>query len=185
MSRVHAEPVALIGLFASIYHPVGTAIVVGTTYRPGQSLGVNGVWGNMGVAGAALMAGAMTDALGWRAAFVVPGLVSIATGVAYAVCLRNGIAQPTVVASAVASAARPRPERSARIRAYLVLGVAALLGGIIFNSITVAMPKVFDERLASLVDTTFGVGGRSLPPGTHWTYSRSAKPPVRSSKLRS
>jgi MFS family permease len=39
-----------IGLFASIYHPVGTAMIVSYADRLGREVGLNGVWGNLGVA---------------------------------------------------------------------------------------------------------------------------------------
>src|ERR1700739_3912136 len=51
----------LIGLFASIYHPVGTALLVAGTDRLGRTIGVNGVWGNFGIAAAALGTGALTQ----------------------------------------------------------------------------------------------------------------------------
>ena len=41
---------ALIGIFASIYHPVGIAMVIEGGGKVGWRLGVNGLWGNMGVA---------------------------------------------------------------------------------------------------------------------------------------
>ena len=39
-----------IGLFASIYHPVGTAMLVSYADRLGRDMGLNGVFGNLGVA---------------------------------------------------------------------------------------------------------------------------------------
>ena len=109
-----AVGLAMIGLFASIYHPIGTAMVVGGAAEPGRALGVNGVWGNMGVAAAALIAGALTDWVGWRAAFIVPGVIAVATGLVYAVTLRDG-AERSVAA---APAAAPAPSRAAQVRAY-------------------------------------------------------------------
>src|ERR687897_206575 len=73
----------LLGLFASIYHPVGTALVVQNALRTGQSLGVNGVFGNLGVAAAGLVTGLITDFLGWRAAFLLPGVIAVLTGVLF------------------------------------------------------------------------------------------------------
>ena len=72
-----------IGLFASIYHPVGTAMIVSYADRLGREMGLNGVWGNLGVASAALITGYFIDHGGWRTAFVIPGIVSIAVGLAY------------------------------------------------------------------------------------------------------
>ncbi|MCH8835582.1 MAG: MFS transporter, partial [Proteobacteria bacterium] len=71
-----AVGLALIGLFASIYHPVGIAMVAETDpARVGKALGVNGVFGNLGVAFAGVTAGALTDMISWRAAFIIPGVV--------------------------------------------------------------------------------------------------------------
>ena len=145
----------LIGLFASIYHPVGTALVVDGAARVGRALGRNGVFGNMGVAFAALVAGGLSDLLGWRWAFIVPGAVAVATGVTYRLCL-HGDAEPRFHATA---AVDPGIARRTRNRVYAVLVVAALCGGMIYNAMTVALPKVFDERLEGLADTAFGVGG--------------------------
>ena len=47
----------LVGVFAAIYHPVGLAMVVQGRDKMGIPLAVNGVFGNMGVACAALVTG--------------------------------------------------------------------------------------------------------------------------------
>ena len=47
----------MIGLFASIYHPVGTAMIVSYADKLGREMGLNGVWGNLGVASSALVTG--------------------------------------------------------------------------------------------------------------------------------
>ena len=38
----------LVGVFASIYHPVGLAMVVQGLEKTGIPLAINGIWGNMG-----------------------------------------------------------------------------------------------------------------------------------------
>src|SRR5882724_13471921 len=43
-------------------------------------------------------------------------------------------------------------------RIFAILLVATACGGVIFNSATVAMPKVFDERLRALTQTNLGIG---------------------------
>ncbi len=143
----------LIGLFASIYHPVGIALVVEDTDRAGRALGINGVWGNMGVAAAAMIAGALVDLWGWRSAFFVPGAVCIATGVLYA----GFNSQPSGHAAKKQQRIQALNARDQR-RVLAVIAVATLLGGLVFHATTVSLPKVFDERLASFADTTFLVG---------------------------
>jgi MFS family permease len=41
---------------------------------------------------------------------------------------------------------------------FIVLLIATACGGVIFNSTTVAMPKIFDERLRALTQTNVGIG---------------------------
>ena len=77
-----------IGMFASIYHPVGTAMIVSYADKLGREMGLNGVWGNLGVASSALVTGVVGQYLGWRWAFIVPGIVTILIGVAFAWMVR-------------------------------------------------------------------------------------------------
>src|SRR6266404_1753605 len=73
-----------IGLFASIYHPVGTAMIVSYADKLGREMGLNGVWGNLGVASSALATGVIGQYLGWRWAFIIPGIVTVLIGLAFA-----------------------------------------------------------------------------------------------------
>ena len=82
---------ALIGLFASIYHPVGMAWLVRNSENKGRALGINGVFGSLGVATAALIAGILTDTISWRAAFIVPGVLALIVGVALIYCTQRGL----------------------------------------------------------------------------------------------
>src|SRR5215510_13583004 len=82
---------ALVGLFAAIYHPVAIAAVVQLAAGSGRAIAVNGVWGNMGFAGAAVATGALTQAFGWRMAFIVPGAVAVALGIAGALFLGRSV----------------------------------------------------------------------------------------------
>jgi len=152
-----------LGMFAAIYHPVGLALLVQGRTRTGMLIAVNGVWGNLGVGSAALFAGYFIDHGGWRYAFLVPGLVSIALGLAYAALMRREIAAGNFAArrNAVATAATTHvtPEaRSVLIRLSLVIFSTALFSSLIFQSTTFALPKIFDERLQSIVGSATTLG---------------------------
>jgi MFS family permease len=143
-----------IGLFAAIYHPVGIAMLVAHRGADlGRTLGVNGVFGNTGLAFAALLSGALADLAGWRWAFFVPGVVCIACGIGF-VAASRGIE----IARGAAKKGEARVPRALLARVFLIVAVASACGSIIFNATTVSMPKVFDERLAALTDTNFGIG---------------------------
>src|SRR6516165_5778210 len=72
-----------LGVFAAIYHPVGTAMIIEHAKERGRTLAFNGVCGNLGVSLVAGITAALTAMLSWRAAFLVPGIVCVATGVIY------------------------------------------------------------------------------------------------------
>ena len=142
-----------IGLFAAIYHPVGIAMLVAKTKTLGKTLGVNGVWGNLGLAFAALITGAVIDWWNWRAAFWIPGLISIAAGIWFWTLWPADEAKPTgkkVVPAGI--------DRNTMVRVFCVMLVAVIFNSIIFNSATISMPKVFDERLSALTNTALGIG---------------------------
>jgi MFS family permease len=143
----------LVGVFAAIYHPVGIAMLVANRQSVGRILGVNGVFGNVGVAFSALTAGALADTLGWRAAFIVPGAIAIAVGAVFA---RHARAAPHGKPAPKADAYRI--SRADLARVFAILTVATACGGVVFNATTVSMPKVFDERLSSLTNSTLGIG---------------------------
>lgn len=144
---------ASIGLFASIYHPVGTAMLTTHAEKVGRAIGINGVWGNMGVASAALITGAITQWLGWRAAFLLPGTLGVLVGAAF---LRLVPDQP----EAAKAAGRKTLDVPANIvvRVFAVLAVVSVAGGVVFNATTVGMPKIFDERLSMLARSPARVG---------------------------
>jgi MFS family permease len=151
-----------IGLFAAIYHPVGLALVVQGRENTGLPLAFNGIFGNMGVACAALITGFLIDHAGWRSAFVWPGVVSIATGIAFTVLLFMGRGTGTKeahnsVADKKASEAQAM-DRRLLARVFVIIFFSTAVGGLIFQSTTFTLPKVFDERLAELAVSATLVG---------------------------
>ena len=149
-----AATLTLIGVFGAIYHPVGIAMLVSGRTKVGRVLGVNGVYGNLGLAFAALVAGALAYWIHWRAAFVIPGVISIAIGVGFMLLVPD----PGKQARVQRAGGAPVHSRAVLLRVFAILLITTICGGVIFNSTTVAMPKVFDQRLTALVDTTLGIG---------------------------
>jgi MFS family permease len=78
-----AAALTLIGTFASIYHPVGIPMLLQGAARPGATIGVNGLAGNLGIAVAAALTGLLMHWFGWRAAFAVPGVACVALGIVF------------------------------------------------------------------------------------------------------
>ncbi len=143
----------VIGMFAAIYHPVGLAIVSLTWRNTGMRIAVNGVWGNLGVASAALLTGYMIDNGGWRLAFILPGVVSIALGVAYMALRRREISADGERAKQPRQArhsAAPSPRRALLMRISAIVFLTTAVTSIIFQSTTFALPKIFAERMQGI-----------------------------------
>jgi MFS family permease len=132
-----------IGVFAAIYHPVGTAMLIAQATVRGRSLAFNGVCGNLGVALAPAITALIAYGFGWRVAFVVPGLVCLVTAVFY-LCLVSDDRQKAGGRTSMPDVA------FARWLAATIFGlfaVVALAAGLVFHIATVALPKIVDERL--------------------------------------
>lgn len=135
-----------VGLFAAIYHPVGTAMLVAHAEKLGREVGINGVWGNLGVASSALITGVVCQYLGWRWAFLLPGFATVVLGIMFAInvkhearIVRKGGQQGSV-----------RVSRDAMWRVIVALVITIIASSTTFNAFTVAMPKLFAERLSGI-----------------------------------
>ena len=137
-----------IGIFASIYHPVGTAMIVSYAEKLGREMGINGVWGNLGVASSALITGVVGQYLGWRWAFVIPGIVTLGLGVMFA---RNVVYEDRSGFKQAMAQARVAKRDMWRVILALLIVVIAI--STTFNAITVALPKLFAERLSDLTQS--------------------------------
>jgi MFS family permease len=138
-----------IGIFAAIYHPVGLAIVTQRWKNTGMRLAVNGVWGNLGVASAALVTGYFIDHGGWRSAFIIPGFVSVAIGVLYALHEWQAIAHRDASAAGPTIAAPPMSVdyKALLLRVSVIVFLTTAISSLIFQATTFALPKIFDERV--------------------------------------
>lgn len=144
-----------IGLFASIYHPVGIPWLVRTSSKAqGKALGFNGIFGSLGGASAGLTAGALIDAWNWRAAFIIPGIAGLLLGIALLLFTLLGRIRDSEVRPSGASI-----KTGDRVRVFSTLLVTMFLTGLIFNSTQTALPKVFAERASALIgEGTLGIG---------------------------
>ncbi len=134
---------AMTGLFASIYHPVGISWLVRNAEKRGAALGINGVFGAIGPAVAAIVAGVLVEWSGWRSAFMAPGVVMVAIGAAFWFLVRRGV----IVESAEDRKKDPPTSKHDRIRAFMVLAVTMLCTGLVYQATQPALPKLFSIRV--------------------------------------
>jgi MFS family permease len=141
-----AIALAALGMFAAIYHPVGTAMLIAQATTRGRSLAFNGVCGNLGVAFAAGITAVLASVIGWRAAFIVPAVICILTGIAYLRLV------PDDHSKSIKRDATPDVRLAAWVAATVfgLFVVIALTAGLVFHIVTVALPKIVDERLGDV-----------------------------------
>ena len=152
-----------IGVFGAIYHPVGIPLVIQGYVKTGLRIAVNGVFGNLGVASAALLTGYLVDQSGWRSAFIWPGLVTIVIGVGYAFLVARGRSkEPSAdeggASPATATAGNLQLGRNLLIRIFAIVFFSTAVGSLVFQSTTFSLPKIFDERLGDLAISATLVG---------------------------
>ena len=143
-----------LGVFAAIYHPVGMAMLIEISQARGRTLAFNGVCGNLGVALAAGITAAIASLLGWRAAFLIPALICIASGIAYLALVpddRHKTGKRTTIAEVALS-----PMAAATFFGLYI--VISLTAGLTFNTALIALPKIVDERMGATV-SLLAVGG--------------------------
>ena len=141
----------LIGLFASIYHPVGIAWVVAWAKKQGMALGINGLFGNVGSAVAPIFVGLMIDYVTWRAAFIIPGVLSVVVGFGLLFVWRAGWIRDVTKDLAPTGA----PDRSAFVRVFIVLTITMACSGFVYTGLTNTMPKLMEMGLSAALAASY------------------------------
>ena len=137
--------IGVIGFFAAIFHPVGIAMLIRDSNKVGVRLGVNGVWGNMGVAAAPVLTGFIILNSNWQLSFLVPSII----------CLIFGIAQLRGFKEIDIKEEKTKQKISNGLVegwkiVLLSLTMTTLAGGFIFGSLTFLIPRIFEVNLSGI-----------------------------------
>ena len=143
----------LLGVFAAIYHPVGIPMLVQRSTRPGLTIGLNGLSGNLGVALSAVVTGTLLKYAGWHVAFVVPALASLACGVLFAL-----VAPHETIAPAQRAPTRVMLDERSLAHIFAVVTIASVSGSLLFNFTTNGNGELLRERLRGIVDDPAALG---------------------------
>ena len=144
---------ALVGIGCSAYHPAGLAMVSQGIRERGRALGINGVWGNVGMAAAPFVSGLLSYLIGWRRGVVILGAVGLLLGVA-AVMTPFSIERGTEVKKVEKLAS------GTAVRLFVIFCVGVLFAGLMFRSFAVILPTFLESRLGDVSQ-----GFRELLPG--------------------
>ncbi len=149
-----ALALSVLGLFSAIYHPVGIPMLLQHAQKPGLTIGINGLAGNMGIAFAAILTGFMVKYAGWRAAFVLPGLLSLALGYLF---LRLA---PVETESPARRTTRSKVglAKPQMARMFMVMTFAAITSSLLFNFTTNGNGQLMRERFEGIVEDPAQLG---------------------------
>ena len=137
--------IGVIGFFAAIFHPVGIAMLIRDSNKVGIRLGVNGVWGNMGVAAAPVLTGFIILNSNWQLSFLVPSII----------CFIFGLAQLRGFKEIDIKEEKTKQKTSNGLVegwkiVLLSLTMTTLAGGFIFGSLTFLIPRIFEVNLSGI-----------------------------------
>src|ERR1041384_8810601 len=134
-----------VGLFAAIYHPVGTPMIVDAAVVRGRPMAFNGICGNVGVSIASGCTAVIAATLGWRFSFFIPAVFFIVSGFAYLAFIPDERGKRVVHA----------PDQDIALSRGLTIAVVVLFltlafwVGLVFNAITIMLPKLVQQRMSS------------------------------------
>ena len=121
---------------------------IGNVPNPGAVIGVNGLAGNLGIAVAAIVTGLLVKWIGWRAAFAVPGIVSIAAGIVFAIVCPKETEAPSKRKGKAKVVLTP----AMLVRAFTVMTAAAVAGSLLFNFTTNGNSQLLFEGFRGVLE---------------------------------
>ena len=144
---------SLLGFFCSIYHPVGIAWVINSSNKQGRALGINGIFGGVGIGSGAFLAGLLTDILSWQLAFILPGIISILIGfILLILIIINKIAYVNFY---IEQKNNPHSRNEIFLIAIIML-LSMFALGLSFHNTQTSLPKVFELRILNISPIQIG-----------------------------
>ena len=142
-----AISLGLIGLFASIYHPVGIAMLLQRSGLVGLRLGINGVWGNMGIAIAPVVTGVILYYGDWRLTFLIPGIVCVLFGILFFLNITQHENNDQNKSDKCSKQIGFTPRWQ---QALFALAISTASGGFLFGAMSFLLPRYFEINMLSL-----------------------------------
>ena len=136
-----------LGVFGAFYHAVGIGWVIRTAREQGHAMGVNGLFGSIGLALYGVVPGVLITLASWRAAFIVPGIVCVAVGLA----LVWEIARGRVADRPMPATPGVKTGRAEFWRVFSVLSVTMALEGVLWQAVMFGAAFVFESHFAGNV----------------------------------
>ncbi len=141
-----------IGFFSGIYHPVGLGWIAKEIENTSRGMALNGMYGNLGLAAAPLLAGSLNFFWGVEAVYMVLGAVNL-IGLLLLYLVRNGH-------SGKQKASMAGGQLKGSFKPFVVLLLAMMLGGVVYRATTVTLPAYFELQNRDLYQMFLGISGQ-------------------------
>ena len=117
-----------------------------TKERVGLRLGVNGLFGNMGVASAPLITGIIIFYSDWKMAFLISGIICIIYGIFFARALK-----PMELPKGGSPKTKSEKFSHGWRQALLALAISTTFGGFVFTAVTFLVPRYLELYMENLM----------------------------------
>ncbi|MBT3273437.1 MAG: MFS transporter [Spirochaetales bacterium] len=132
---------ALVGIGCAAYHPSGLSMLSKGLKSRGKGLGLNGIFGNLGIASAPFAAGFLNYALGWQTTLLILGCVGVGIGI---MCL-------LVPFSVDRNSDKQRGseiKKGNALRLFIALCAVVSVFGLLYRGFTLILPSYLETRLS-------------------------------------
>lgn len=133
---------AALGLFSGIYHPTGLGLISKEINRVSVGMGINGMFGNLGLATAPLLTGVVNWFWGPKLAYLFLGSLNIFGLLLLAIF---------PIYTSEHSGVTEKKESNGLLWAFVVLLAAMMLGGLAYRAATVILPAYFELKNQAFV----------------------------------
>jgi MFS family permease len=143
-----------IGLFTGIYHPVGLGMISKGVERMSMGLGYHGMFGNLGLATAPLLAGITNWLWGPRAVYLALGILNL-TGLVLMWVLSLTEPKDKTEKATV-------EDDNGLLQAFIILLIAMMLAGIAYRGSTVVLPAYFELKNQGILQALSNLWGGDI-----------------------
>lgn len=134
----------LVGVGCASYHPSGMALISQGISQRGRALGINGIWGNIGIAAAPFAVGWFQYLIGWQLGVAILGCVGVVIGIGILVArieTEKGVDKAKVDVL----------ESSKAMRLFGVFAIGMVFSGLMYRTYTLVLPSYLEFRLGDFI----------------------------------
>jgi MFS family permease len=153
-----------VGLFSGIYHPVGLGWIAREFENTSQGMAYNGMFGNLGLATAPLLAGVVNYFWGVEVVYLILGVVN-SSGLILLYLVRNG--------HSAKHQAQEKKQSKGNLKPFIILLFAMMLGGVVYRATTITLPAYFELQNQALYSSFLHLTGDMGSPNLFATLITS------------